>query len=145
MREEMKVFLIIIVFFGLQIVSPIIIRNFRDWLRSKSEIPENIFKEIHEPLERSEFLSYVSGIVERLFFVTIVVFDVSGAAGGMITWIVVKMATNWHVIAKGVGSNDEEAFAYRRLAFCSLHSSLFSMLLVVVGGLAIRQIIALDF
>ena len=140
----MKMYLIIFAFVGLQIVSPFIIKNFRDWLRSNSKIPDKILKEMHDPLKRSEFLSYVAGIVERLFFITIVVFDVSGAAGAMITWVVVKMATNWHVIAKGASSNDEDAFAYRRLAFCSLHSSLFSMLLAVVGGLVIKKIIAMD-
>ena len=141
----MKIYLIAFVFFGLQIFSPFFLRNFREWLRNKSEIPEKIRKEMDGPLKRSEFLSYVAGIVERLFFITIVVFDVSGAAGAMITWIVVKMATNWHIIAKGANGNDEDAYAYRRLAFCSLHTSLFSMLFAVVGGLLIKKIIAMDF
>lgn len=79
---------------------------------------------------------WVVGAIERLFFGTLVTFDISATAAGMVTWILVKMATDWHRIL-GEGK-DNLAFGSRSLAFGSLLGGIVSLLFALIGGLICR-------
>ena len=80
-----------------------------------NQIREDLFKKLND--------------LERGFFTIIVAFNVSGAAIAMISWIIVKMATNWHIIARSEKPLD------RGVALSSLLGSMISMSFALIGGL----------
>ena len=81
----------------------------------------------------------VVGVTERIFFGALVAFDISATAAAMVTWILVKMATDWHRI---LDSTKEGKKGPRALAFCSLLGSMISLFFALIGGLICRM--ALD-
>ena len=117
--------------FGLAIslgLGSILTPKFLDWLR------QNLLSAIDAEYHVESFgaLDWLVGVIERLFFTIIVGFDVSGAAVAMVSWILVKMATNWHRIIES-GDNRQ-----RGLALCSMMGSMVSLFFALVGGLIIR-------
>jgi hypothetical protein len=42
--------------------------------------------------------SWLMGLLERLFFTILVAFDVSALSPGIMTWLLIKMASNWNRI-----------------------------------------------
>lgn len=71
---------------------------------------------------------FLIGILERLFFTILIAFQVTGAGGGLIGWIGVKLAVGWGSVKEGKTAN-------RALAFSGLLSNLTSLLFAVLGGL----------
>lgn len=81
---------------------------------------------------------WVVGVIERVFFGALVAFDISATAAGMVTWILVKMATDWHKIL-GPGQKDgDPMYGARSLAFGSLLAGMISLFFALVGGLVCR-------
>jgi len=76
-------------------------------------------------------IDWMTGVIERLFFTIIVSFNVGGAAVAMTSWLLVKMATDWHRIQS---KEDID----RSLAFCSLTAGMVSLTFALVGGLLIK-------
>jgi len=72
--------------------------------------------------------TWLTGTVERLFFVPLVAFEVSGFPTAMVGWLAVKLASNWNRVG---ATNDPIARAY---AFSALLAGLLSMLFACVGG-----------
>jgi hypothetical protein len=136
---------ILALFFIFQLFPYFFMPKFIEWLRDKAEVPQDIRKEINTILAPSQYLTKFAGVLERLFFTIVVIFYGAGVAAAMITWMVVKMATNWHLIAKSTSEIDRKSLAYRRFAFCSLYAGMVSLLFALLGGLLINKIIELDF
>lgn len=74
---------------------------------------------------------WITGTIERLFFATLIAFDLSGTATAMVGWITVKMVTNWNRASR----SEEQHIAS---ALVSLLSSMISMLFAVLGGVICR-------
>ncbi len=75
----------------------------------------------------------LQGVFERLFFTTVIAFDVSGAAVAMMAWFAVKMITNLN------RAGDLPPKPITRLrALTGLQGALVSMTLALVGGLVCR-------
>jgi hypothetical protein len=83
----------------------------------------------------------VVGVIERIFFGALVAFDISATAAAMVTWILVKMATDWHRILARRKKGDY-MYGPRSLAFSSLLASMISLLFALIGGLICRAAIA---
>lgn len=96
-----------------------------------NQIREDLFKKLNDRYEIPSYgsLDWLIGVLERGFFTIIVAFNVSGAAIAMISWIIVKMATNWHIIARS-GKPLE-----RGVALSLLLGSMISMSFALIGGL----------
>ncbi len=75
---------------------------------------------------------WVTGIVERVVFCTLVGLDVPGAATAMMGWLALKLATNWN--RKDMESN----LKARPFAFTALLAGLVSMLFAALGGMVCR-------
>ncbi len=71
----------------------------------------------------------IVGPVERLFFMFLIAYDVSGTATAMIAWIAVKMLQKW-------GRSYED----KNYAFSRLMGGLISMLFALFGGLLVRYL-----
>ena len=114
----------------------IILGTFFSWLSSRGlrclfnkisceknwEVPEN-------EIDRVPYQPFITGIIERLFFAILIAFNTPGVAGGIFTWIVVKMLSGWN---RMTGGNE----TWRRaLSFNALINSLISLLFAVIGGL----------
>lgn len=78
----------------------------------------------------------VLGVIERIFFGALVAFDISATGAAMVTWILVKMATDWHRILAQKGE-----LGPRALAFTSLSASMISLFFALIGGLMCRTAI----
>ena len=76
-------------------------------------------------------LDWMVGFVERGLFTLIIAFDISGGAVAMMSWVLVKMVTNWNKFQK-------PELIYRGWAICSLMGSLVSMFFALIGGLFCR-------
>ena len=50
--------------------------------------------------------SWLTGMVERLFFTVVVALELPGSAIAMIGWLTLKMATNWNKIWTGNDPNE---------------------------------------
>jgi hypothetical protein len=86
--------------------------------------------------------AWLTGFIERSFFCTLVAFDISATAAGMLTWILIKMATDWHrLLGQGVASQFP-MYGPRSLAFASLLAGIISLFFALIGGLICR--VALD-
>lgn len=96
---------------------------FLRWLRGRLKL--NV---LHSDTDELPVPGWLVGVVERLFFVVAVAFNVSGAAIAMIAWIAVKMVTNWN----RVGQIPPES---PRAALTGLIGGLVSMLFALIGGL----------
>jgi hypothetical protein len=98
--------------------------------RQKWTVPE-------QATERIPIQPVLIGVLERVFFTILVAFNISGVAGGLFTWILVKMLSGWNRITGG-----DETWR-RMLAFNALINSLVSLLFGVIGGLIANGIIPL--
>jgi hypothetical protein len=78
----------------------------------------------------------VLGVIERIFFGALVAFDISATGAAMVTWILVKMATDWNRILAQKGESGPRA-----LAFTSLSASMISLFFALIGGLICRTAI----
>jgi MFS family permease len=76
--------------------------------------------------------SWLMGILERSFFTLLVGADVNGAGVAMMTWLAVKMASNWHKIS----SRRAEA---RNYGLTALAGGMYSMVFALIGGLIYRD------
>ena len=76
----------------------------------------------------------VVGVAERIFFGTLVAFDISATAAAMVTWILVKMVTDWNRILASTGK-----WGPRSLAFSSLLANIISLFFALIGGLICRK------
>jgi hypothetical protein len=72
---------------------------------------------------------WLTGMIERLFFSTLVAFNVAGIAAAMIGWIALKLATNWN---RDYWKKTPSA---RLFGFSALLAGLVSMLFAFLGGL----------
>jgi len=110
-----------------------LIRNYiyRDTVKRKDTIVDIYIDRIAVP-------GWVVGSIERIFFAALVAFDISATAAAMVTWILVKMATDWHRI---LGKTEEDAHksGARALAFSSLLASMISLFFALIGGLICRM------
>jgi hypothetical protein len=84
---------------------------------------------IEKPSRVKRVPSWLTGIVERLFFTIAVAYNVGGSITAMIGWIAVKLASRW------IGPDNENGPGARFLAFSSVLGGLVSMLFALVGGL----------
>jgi hypothetical protein len=78
------------------------------------------------------------GTIERVFFGALVAFDIPATAAGMVTWILIKMATDWHRILGSGQQNKDPMYGPRSLAFGSLLGSMISLLFALIGGMVCR-------
>ena len=103
-----------------------------EFIKHKYKKDKEIFdRAVEWEIEELGVVDHAVGIVERGFFTIVIAFWVPGAAVAMISWIMVKMVTNWHQIT---GKNLTD----RGLALCSLMASLVSMFFALIGGLFCR-------
>jgi hypothetical protein len=82
------------------------------------------------------------GMIERVFFGALVTFDISATAAGMVTWILVKMATDWNRIL-GQCQNEDSMYGARSLAFGSLLAGMISLFFALIGGIICRRAVVL--
>jgi len=75
---------------------------------------------------------WITGIVERTFFVVAVGVELSGVGTAMIGWLALKLATNWN------HPDFEHGPQARAFAFAALLGGLVSMLFATIGGLIAR-------
>ena len=83
------------------------------------------------------------GIIEQLFFMVLVAADVSGVATGMMTWILIKMVSNWNLISQGAPpkipilyeKSDIRKARLRRLGYSGMLGTLVSLFFASLGGL----------
>lgn len=101
----------------------------RKWLRLPSE------NELHGGQYR-RVPSWVTGVVERLFFTTAVAYDLSGAAVAMIGWITLKLAINWNRAFRS--DQDQHSPPRVQRAFAAMLAGMASMWLAVLGGLVAK-------
>jgi hypothetical protein len=80
-----------------------------------------------------EVPSWLTGVIERLFFTVLVGVDTPGAPAYMLTWLGLKMATNWNHPAW-----KEAPHAMRSGAVSALLAGLISMLFALWGGWAVH-------
>ena len=85
---------------------------------------------------------WVTGLIERIFFGVLVAFNIQATGAGMLTWVLIKMATDWHRILPTDEGNAKSKYGPRSLAFASLLASIVSLFFALVGGLICR--VALD-
>ena len=91
---------------------------------------------------------WFTGTIERIFFTTLVVFDVSGYPVAMIVWLAAKMAATW--TGRGTPRNDSEeeeakrANDYRISSSITLMNGLVSMTFALIGGLIMHYALAPD-
>jgi hypothetical protein len=96
--------------------------------RKKGEVIDD--KDARLYLESLYLSSKLLGSIERLFFTTLVAFNVSGTATAMIAWIAIKMATDWQrILPRGA------KLWVRSLAFSALLGNMISLLFALIGGL----------
>ncbi|HYA93109.1 MAG TPA: hypothetical protein VEK32_16600 [Thermodesulfobacteriota bacterium] len=129
------------IFFGLffsLVIGEWVTTKFLNWIRGR--IKENA-KQI-DNVEDHEFESFsgneyfpprITGTLERLFFVLLVGFDVSGTAIAMILWVAVKMAAEWFSVIQ------EQREAWKmQVVFSALLGNVVSLLFALVAGLVFR-------
>jgi hypothetical protein len=101
------------------------INRLRNWMGSPKS-PAALTKEVPPGL---------TGLIERLFFFTLVGAGVEGYPTAMMAWLAVKLATNWnHPEVKGDSGTDTRAFA-----LSALLAGLISMTFALLGGLLVRE------
>jgi hypothetical protein len=76
-----------------------------------------------------EVPSWITGSVERLFFTVLLGCNFSGVPAYMLTWLTLKMATNWN------HPDWKEKPDARAFALSALLAGLISMLFALGGGL----------
>lgn len=74
---------------------------------------------------------WLTGIIERLFFMIVVAVNVAAAPSAMIGWLALKLATNWN------HPDWKDTPDARTHAFCALLAGLISMMFAMAGGLLI--------
>jgi hypothetical protein len=134
----MKAIVLISLFFSFIVVPGFFIKKLIPWLRGFVYGDSEIIKSETKNYRPNSFLSRLAGFLERTFFIIVIFYDGANAASAMITWLFLKMATGWNLL-----SNNEPT--HRKLAFCSLHAGLISMLCALVGGLIIGRLYDIDF
>ena len=107
---------------------------FNHYLRSQAQYNMNLMK---WPAYPRAISALVIGTLERTFFTTIVAFNIGGSAVAMITWTVVKIARYWGNEKITLENSNEAESQKARIGYgyCSIVSSLFSMLIALIGGL----------
>jgi hypothetical protein len=86
-------------------------------------------------LESAKTPSWITGILERLFFTIAVAANTSGVLPAMIAWLAVKLAANWQMREDII--NQAEKANYK---FSALLAGLMSMLIALLAGLLIRML-----
>lgn len=82
---------------------------------------------------------WLTGVVERAFFTTILGLNVSGVPTAMIAWIGLKMVTNWNREGAHPAPSDfVKQTRWIRGAFTALLAGLVSMLFAALGGVICR-------
>lgn len=79
-----------------------------------------------------EVPSWVTGVIERLFFTVLVAVDTPAVPAYMLTWLGLKMAANWN---HPVWKDTPQA---RSVAISALLAGLISMLFALWGGWAVH-------
>jgi hypothetical protein len=105
----------------------LLMRILHCWIKTKAYGRGEKYRETRWKLDISPWFI---GVIERVFFTTIVAFDFSATAVAMIGWITVKMLYNWNLLTQRHFS-----ITTRSLAFAGLLGGLTSMLFAVIGGL----------
>ena len=77
--------------------------------------------------------SWLTGVIERLFFTLLVYFKLSGVPAAMLIWLTLKMVTNWNSPLR-----KETDKKHTKLAFTALLAGLISLGFAVFGGLIAR-------
>jgi hypothetical protein len=107
----------------------------REKIKEKAKQIDKIGDDEYEEFVGLEYFSpQITGTIERLFFMILVAFNVSGTATAMVAWITVKMATDWLVVLK-----DGKESWQRKLAFSALLGSMISLFFALIGGLICRR------
>jgi len=88
--------------------------------------------DVEKPDEGKAVPSWLTGLVERLFFTIAIAFHISGVPVAMVAWVSIKMATHWNRI------NTESVPDGRFLVFSGLLAGMVSMFFAMIGGLIIR-------
>jgi len=104
--------------------------KYLEWIRDDFKRAAN-FNEYN--LEKWGAINRLVGVIERVFFTIIVAFDISGAAVAMVSWLLVKMATDWNRIVE-----ENRDRKYRGAAFCSLTAGVVSLTFALIGGVFIK-------
>jgi len=85
---------------------------------------------------------WLTGLIERIFFGVLVAFNIPATAAGMLTWILIKMATDWHRIlptTHETQNNQNLSYGPRSLAYSSLLAGIVSLFFALIGGLICRE------
>lgn len=82
---------------------------------------------------------WLMGVGERLFFTIAVGVELSGAGVAMMTWLVIKLASNWNRVGredtrKGI-TEDERILLPIRWSLSAALAGLLSMTFALLGGL----------
>ena len=85
---------------------------------------------------------WMVGMIERAFFGALVAFNISATAAGMVTWILVKMATDWHRILGSSNQSKDAMYGPRSLAFGSLLAGMISLFFALMGGMVCRKFLS---
>lgn len=106
------------------IVGQVVTWGFIELLRYSMGTSKTLFKK-----GAKEVPPWVTGSVERLFFTVLVGLNFNGIPAYMLTWLTLKMATNWN---HPDWKDQPDARAY---ALSALLAGLVSMLFALGGGL----------
>lgn len=80
---------------------------------------------------------WLTGLVERTFFMLVVAYNLSGAVPGMMAWIALKMAANWNT-SQAQLDDERDKPSNREILnrrFTALITSAFAMSIAALGGL----------
>jgi hypothetical protein len=87
-----------------------------------------------DDVKRNTVLPITIGVLERIFFTIIVAYNVSAAAAGITTWIMIKMLSGWNRFQR-------DEYGYKVLSFNALICNLISLSFAVIGGLIMNRMI----
>jgi len=133
------------------IIGQFVTRTFVDRVRSHFKISEQWIATNFD-FGLPNLPCYLTGTLERVFFTILIAFDVSGVSTGMMTWLLIKVVSNWNLIypqnrgsIKGHDSDEDQSdkdqrykAQLRRFAYSGLLGTLMSMLFALIGGLICR-------
>lgn len=113
------------------IVTSLFLRITRWWVDKKAK-QDN--QEATELIKKKLYISgFILGLIERPLITVLIAYNISGVAGGIFTYIALKMAIDWIPLLQK--EKDNMNFGSRSYVFCSLVGNLLSILFAVLGGL----------
>lgn len=81
--------------------------------------------------------AWLTGLLERFFFATLIAFRFSSVVIAMMAWLTLKLAANWGAEGRFSGT-DASPEEIARLRLTAIVAGLISMFFAAIGGLVIR-------